>query len=398
MVRLERRLLGDTDSALSQAIARIRAHSPHGSYASLAAANAAVVQQMTDSEPWLVDVVLAREAIPQFADRKLILHAGPPISWPEMTSPMRGAVYGAVMYEGWADDEAGALRLAEEGDIDFMPCHAMDAVGPMGGITSPSMAVLVVENRAHGNRGYCTINEGTGRVMRFGYYGPDVLERQRWMRDVLGPALAEAVQSAGGINLKKIAIEAITMGDEFHQRNVAASALFMREVGPWLARACRDAEQLSSVFRFIADTPQFFLNLAMAYGKVTVDAARTIRAGTVVTTMARNGVRFGIRMSGTGERWFTGPVNMPRGVYFDGFTAEDGNPDIGDSTVTETLGWGGMAEAASPNVGRIVGLSVQDGLRVTQEMHEITLSESHTSRCQRSIFEGSRLGSTRLAS
>jgi hypothetical protein len=390
MVHAQRQPAAEVE--LAHAISQIREHSPHGNFGSLNEANAAVVQRMIDSEPWLVDVALARDVIPQFATRKLILHAGPPMEWSEMTNPARGAVLGAAMYEGWADDEASARRLAESGEIEFLPCHAVDAVGPMGGITSPSMAMFVVENRAFGNRGYCTINEGTGRVMRFGYYGPDVIERQRWMRDVLRPNLGAAARAADGIRLKPIATEAFTMGDEFHQRNVAASALFIREVAPWLAKAARNSDELHSVFRFIATTPQFFLNLAMAYGKVTVDAARQIRAGTVVTTMARNGVRFGIRMSGTGDRWFTGPVNTAHGVYFEGFTAEDGNPDIGDSTVTETLGWGGMSEAASANVGRIVGVSVEDGIKSTREMWEITHTKDPNFLIPALGFQGAPLG------
>jgi hypothetical protein len=377
MVDVERRGLTDSDTALAAAIERIRTHAPHGSYATLAEANAAVVQRMVDSEPWLVDVVLARDVIPQFADRKLILHAGPPIAWSEMTNPARGAVFGAIMYEGWADDEAEAARQADAGEIEFLPCHEVNAVGPMGGITSPTMAVFVVENRTYGNRAYCTINEGIGQVMRFGYYGPEVLERQRWMRDVLGPALGAAARAAGGFDLKKIAALAITMGDEFHQRNVAASALFVREVAHWLAQVVSDPEQLAGIFHFMRRTEQFFLNLAMAYGKATVDAARQIQAGTIVTTMARNGVRFGIRLSGTGDHWFTGPVNTPRGVYFPGFTAEDGNPDIGDSTVTETIGWGGVAEAASPAVCRLVGVpTLADAIRTTEEMRAISVAEN----------------------
>ena len=366
----------DSRADLGRAIEDIRRHVPHRTYPTLADANAAVVQRMIESEPWLVDVVLAQDVIPQFAGRKLILHAGPPLDWSEMTNPARGAVFGALMYEGWAEDEAAARRQADAGAIEFLPCHDVNAVGPMGGITSPTMAVFVLENRPFGNRAYCTINEGTGRVMRFGYYGPDVIERQRWMRDTLRPVLGAAVRAASGINLKRIAAEALAMGDEFHQRNVAASAIFLRELAPWLSRVCHDADQLTSVFSFMAQTPQFFLNLAMAYGKATVDAARQIRAGSVVTAMARNGVQFGIRLSGTGDRWFTGPVNTARGVYFSGFTAEDGNPDIGDSTVTETIGWGGIAQAASPGVCKIVGVpSLADAIRSTEAMRTISIAE-----------------------
>jgi hypothetical protein len=229
--------------------------------------------------------------------------------------------------------------------------------------------------------------------MRFGYYGPDVIERQRWMRDVLGPALGAAARAAGGFDLKKIAAQAMVMGDEFHQRNVAASALFLREVAQWLPGVVPDADKLAAIFDFMRRTEQFFLNLAMAYGKATVDAARQIQAGTIVTTMARNGVRFGIRLSGTGDRWHTGPVNTARGVYFPGYTAEDGNPDIGDSTVTETLGWGGMVEAASPAVCRLVGVpSLAEAIRTTEQMYAICITENEQFQVPALDWRGVPLG------
>jgi Protein of unknown function (DUF1116) len=361
------------DERLAGAIARIERAGPHGAFAGLAEANRAVVDKMVAAEPWLIDVVPAADAMPVFGGRKLLLHAGPPLDWEEMTGPMRGAVVGAAVYEGWAADEADTERRASLGEIEFLPCHEAGAVGPMGGITSPSMPVFVVENREHGNRGYCIMNEGIGRVLRFGANGPDVLERLRWMRDVLGPALGAATRAMGGVDLRAIAARAITMGDEFHQRNIAASALFLRELAPALAETAADA----GVLRFLARTEQFFLNLAMAYGKVTVDAARSIRAGTVVTTMTRNGVRFGVRLSGTGERWFTAPVNTPRGLYFAGFGEADANPDIGDSAVTETIGWGAGAMAASPGVVRFVGAgSAADAVRITQAMADVCVGSN----------------------
>jgi hypothetical protein len=361
------------DERLIQAIATVKGSYRHGAFASLDSANQAVVQKLVAAEPWLVDVVPASDVIPELAHRRLLLHAGPPIDWDEMTGPMRGAVVGAALYEGWAEDPADAERQAARGAIDFLPCHDAGVVGPMGGITSPTMPVFVVENREHGNRGYCTMNEGIGRVLRFGANGPEVLDRLRWMRDVLGPALGSATRALGGIDLRAIATRAITMGDEFHQRNIAASTLFLRE----LASALAETPRGSSALRFLGQTDQFFLNLAMAYGKVSVDAARSVRAGTVVTTMTRNGVRFGVRISGTGDQWFTAPVNTPNGLYFAGFSAADANPDIGDSAVTETIGWGASAMAAAPGVIRFVGAgSMHDAVRVTDTMREVCVAEN----------------------
>lgn len=381
-VHVEWRPPAGGDEALIRLLDRLRAHTPHGSFASLDQANQAVALTMAEAHPWLVDVRLAREVIPALAaGSRRLLHAGPPIDWPEMTGPMRGAVIGAALFEGWAANPPAAERLADGGEITFTPCHDVAAVGPMGGITSPSMPVLVVENRAagqDGNRAYCTLNEGIGKVLRFGAYGPEVLERLTWMRDVLGPALGEAVRASGGIELRGIVARAMAMGDELHQRNVAASSLLLRELGPWLARSGREPAQLGAVFQFLGETEQFFLNVAMACAKVAADAAHTLGAGTVVTAMSRNGVRFGIRLSGTGDGWFTAPVNTPSGMYFSGFSEQDGSPDIGDSAITETVGWGGMAMAAAPGVIRFVGAgsTFEDALRITREQSELCVAEN----------------------
>lgn len=368
------------DPRLAQGVARIEAHAPHGPFASLAEANAAVARAMVDAQPWLVDVRPAEEVIGAFGGQKLLLHAGPPIAWDEMAGPMRGAVLGAALFEGWAADPAEAERLAAAGAVRFQPCHAADAVGPMGGITSPRMPVLVVENRAGGtgNRGYCTLNEGIGKVLRFGAYGPEVIERLRWMGDVLGPALGAALRAAGGLNLKPLAARAVAMGDEFHQRNVAASALLLRDLAPWLSATAQDTDRRTRVLRFLGETEQFFLNVAMAYAKVAADVAhRAHPYGTVVTAMARNGVRFGIRLSGTGDRWFTAPVNTPQGLYFAGFSGRDASPDVGDSAITETIGWGGVAMAAAPAVVRFVDAgSAADAVRITEQMAEICVAEN----------------------
>jgi hypothetical protein len=378
LVRVDWRPPAGGDPELARILQTIECAPSYGPFGSLAEANAAVARELIEAEPWLVDVVPAAQAMPVFAEHpRTLLHAGPPLGWDEMTGPMRGAVVGAALYEGWSSEAVEAEHEAARGEIVFLPCHDAGAVGPMGGITSPSMPVLVVENRARGNRGYCILNEGIGRVLRFGANGPDVIDRLVWIRDVLGPALGAAARAAGGIDLRAIAARAIAMGDEFHQRNIAASALFLRAVAPWLAEVDLLPSSRSRVLRFLGETEQFFLNIAMAYGKVSVDAARTIHAGTVVTTMTRNGVRFGVRLSGTGDRWFTAPVNTPKGIYFAGFGEADGNPDIGDSAVTETIGWGGGAMAAAPGVIRFVGAGgFADALDITRAIAEVCVASN----------------------
>lgn len=304
-------------------------------FTSVAQANAAVIEQIRRARPHWLDVQPASSLISELNKGKTLLHAGPPMRWQEMTGPMKGACVGACLFEGWAKDEAQALAILEQGEVNFIPCHHVNAVGPMGGITSASMPMLVVENVTDGNRAYCNLNEGIGKVMRFGAYGEDVLTRHRWMRDVLMPVLSAALgRMERGIDLTAMMAQGITMGDEFHQRNIASSALLMRALAPQIARLNHDKQHIAEVMDFLSVTDQFFLNLAMAYCKAAMDAGAMIRAGSIVTAMTRNGNMFGIRVSGLGERWFTAPVNTPQGLFFTGFSQEQANPDMGDSAIT----------------------------------------------------------------
>ena len=344
--------------------------------AAVEAANARAVERMLAADPVLVDVAVAGDAISGLGDRT-ILHAGPPIEWPDMCGPLKGAVAGAIVLEGWAADLESAARLAEGGGIAFHPNHHFDAVGPMTGIVTRSMPVMVVENRAFGNRAYCTLNEGLGKVMRFGGNDAEVLARLRWLADTFGPALGAALREAGGIPLKAMIARGLSMGDEMHQRNVGCTSLLLRTLAPALARAVDDRERLAGLFEFIGGNDQFFLNVAMAMGKAIMDPVRGIEGSSVVTAMSRNGTMFGIRVSGLGDRWFTAPVEMPRGLYFPGFSEGDANPDIGDSTIVETVGLGGFAMAAAPAVAGFVGAgTAADALNYTRAMEEIAVARN----------------------
>ncbi|MEE9257429.1 MAG: DUF1116 domain-containing protein [bacterium] len=339
-------------------------------------ANQEALRRIFGAEPVLVDVRPAEEVI-KGLDGRVLLHAGPPIAWERMCGPLRGAVAGACVLEGWAPSLGEAEALAAAGNVAFHPNHHFDAVGPMTGITSRSQPVLIVENRKFGNRAYCTLNEGLGKVMRFGGNDEEVIARLRWLRDVLGPALSVALRSCDGIALKGIIARGLSMGDEMHQRNVACSSLFLRELAPALARTAGDAEALASIIEFIGGNDQFFLNIGMAIGKAVMDPARGIDGATIVTAMSRNGTDFGIRVSGTGDTWFTAPVEMPKGLYFPGYSEEDANPDMGDSTIVETMGLGGFAMAASPAVAGFVGAgSAADALNFTRTMYEIAAGEN----------------------
>ena len=336
-------------------------------------ANQEALRRIIGGEPILVDVIPASQAIAELADH-VILHSGPPIGWDRMCGPMRGAVMGIAVFEGWARDLGDAATRAAAGSFSFHPNHHYGAVGPMTGMTTPSQPLLVVENKTFGNRAYCAINEGLGKVMRFGGNDAEVLDRLRWLREVLGPALGRALREMGGIPLKPLIARGLTMGDEMHQRNVACSSLLLRQLAPALARTTKDTQALVECLGFIGRNDQFFLNVAMAMGKALTDPARNIDGSSVVTAMSRNGTDFGIRVSGTGDRWFTAPVEMPVGLYFPGFSERDANPDMGDSAIVETIGLGGFAMAAAPAVIGYVGAGrASDAAAFTRSMAEITV-------------------------
>lgn len=357
--------------------------------------NARIVERFKESQPFLVDVVPAKSVIPELAgEQKTLLHAGPPIEWDQMMGPMRGSCIGAALFEGWAQTEEEALELLSGGKVRFIPCHHCHAVGPMGGITSANMAVLVVRNMADDTVAYCTMNEGIGKVLRFGAYSQEVVDRLHWMADELGPVLSAALRlKEGGVNLNVLIARAITQGDEFHQRNMAATLNFLKEVAPLIVQADVPEDAKRRVIQFLADTDQFFLNVMMATGKAIVDYVRKDEEGCIVTTMTRNGYEFGVRVSALGDQWFTAPVNTPVGLYFTGFTAEDGCPDNGDSSICETVGVGGMAMVAAPGVTRFVGAGgFEDALDISNEMERICVTHNPNWAIPTWDFKGSCLG------
>ncbi len=354
-------------------------------------ANQEVVQRMMAARPRLVDVLPAAEAIPGMHQR-LLLHAGPPITWERMSGPLRGAIMGALLYEGLAQDIATAERLAASGDIAFAPCHHYNAVGPMAGVVSASMPVQVIEEPVYGHQTFSTLNEGLGKVLRYGANSPEVLTKLRWMQQVLGPALARAVRAMGGMELKTLIAQALLMGDECHNRNKAATSLFLRDIAPYLVDTGTSMEETASVLRFIHGNDHFFVNLSMATCKAATLAAHGIRFSSVVTTMARNGTDFGIRVSGLGDRWYVAPAQPVKGLYFSGFSEEDANPDIGDSAITETAGIGGFAMATAPAIVQFIGGTPADALRYTLEMYDITVAEESQYQLPPLGFRGSPIG------
>ncbi len=342
----------------------------------IATANAEALQRIAQASPVLTGVREARTLIPALADHTL-LHAGPPVTPSAMCGPMRGAAIGAILLEGWAPTPEDAATSLDSGAIRVQCTHDHGAVGPMAGIIAPSMPLFEVHDAARAAAAYCPLNEGIGAVLRFGAYDATVLDRLRWMRATLGPALDAALRQVGGLPLVPLMARAVAMGDELHQRNVAATALFIRTLAPALAAAGLAVATVAQVLQFLADNDQFFLNVAMAASKCIAHGLQDIPHSTIVAVMSRNGVEFGLRVSGLGRTWFTAPAPVPDGLYFPGYSAADANPDMGDSAILETVGLGGFAMAAAPAVAGLVGLrSARDAEGITHRMSEITVGRN----------------------
>jgi len=358
--------------------------------AKVGAANDEVIQRILKGRPRLIGIDIARKCVPALQERT-ILHAGPPISWERMCGPQRGAVIGAIVYEGWASDYQQAEDLAATDEISFEPCHHHHTVGPMAGIVSPSMPVFIIENETYGNLAFGTQNEGLGRVLRYGAYGDDVLERLKWMDTDLYPTLRKTISKTGPIDLRSIIAQALHMGDEVHNRNRAATSLLIRQLAPYIIEATTKATA-QAVLRFIDSNDHFFLNLSMAAIKSMLEPAEGVPYSSIVTVMARNGTDFGIRVAGLPDEWFSAPAPIVDGLWLPGFTAADANPDIGDSSITETGGVRGFAMASAPAIVKFVGGSSSLALNVTQEMYQITHGEHESFTIPALNFRGTPLG------
>ncbi len=355
------------------------------------AANKKVMKIILNGQPTLLDIGVAGEVIPGMT-KKTILHAGPPIKWEKMSGPLRGAVVGALIYEGLAVDEKEATKLAASGKISYAPCHHHNTVGPMAGVVSASMPVWILQNKKYGNYSYCTLNEGLGEVLRYGSYSDEVIKRFKWMENLLAPLLKQALKLHGPIDLKTMITQALQMGDEGHNRNRAGTSLLIRELAPYIIQTKFSEKEKIEVLKFIDSNDHFFLNLTMPACKCTMDAAKNIEFSTIVSVMARNGTEFGIKVSGLGERWFTAPAGIVDGLLFPGYTAEDANPDIGDSVIAETAGIGGFAMAAAPAIVQFVGGNAKDAVNFTLKMYEITAAENNIFKSPALDFRGTPTG------
>jgi Protein of unknown function (DUF1116) len=354
------------------------------------AANALAIERMLSVRAQLVDVVPASTALG--LETGEFLHAGPPIDWSRAGGPLRGALMGAAVFEGLADTPEAAAALADRDGLALAPCHSRGAVGPMAGVISPSMWLLVLENPATGRRSYCSLNEGLGKVLRYGAFSPDVHDRLTWLAAVLGPLLAAAVRRHGPVDVTAILAQMVQMGDEAHNRNRTGTLMLLRDLLPSMVESGFSSTDVARAAAFIGGNDHFFLNLAMPACKLALDAARDIPGATMVVAMARNGTDFGIQVSGTGDAWFTAPALTPQGLFLGSYGPGDASPDIGDSAITETAGLGGFAMAAAPAIARLVGGTAADALATTRRMREITLAEHPLFQIPALEFRGTPVG------
>jgi len=373
------------DRAVGLALARLVNH-PR-----IEAANRLAYAAYLEAQPALEGIGPARALLPRMG-RRTILHAGPPIEWARMCGPMQGAIVGAVLFEGWAEDADRAARLAASGKIAFAPCHDYGAVGPMAGVISPSMPVWAVRELNGGGLAFSNLNEGLGKALRFGANGAEVIERLRWMAKTLRPALAAGLAMLGPVELKPLMAQALHMGDEVHNRNAAASSLLLKRLVPAMLRSKTSRRAVEEAVTFMAGNDHFFLNLSMAACKAMLDAARDFAASSMVTAMARNGVEFGIQLSAFGNRWFTAPAPLIDGLFFPGYGIVDAAPDLGDSAITETAGLGGFAMAAAPAIVKFVGGAPADAAANTLAMGHITLGRNEALTLPALDFAGTPAG------
>ena len=357
---------------------------------SIASANAEAISRIRKGNARLTGVRVARDVVPALRESKMLLHAGPPVAWPDMCGTMQGAMIGAMLFEGWAKTPADAQALGASGEVAFAPCHHHRCIGPMAGIVSPSMAMYVTANDAFGIEVYTTFNMGLGKVLRMGAYGPEIIDKLRWMNGGMAAVLEKAIPACGGIDVKQLMAQALQMGDELHNRNKAASSLFLRTLAPHVAGV--GGTDAAKTLAHLGSSDGMFLNNAMAACKAMIDPAQGVADCTLVTAFSRNGVEFGIRVSGLGERWFTAPSPYVKGVYFPGYSEKDANRDIGDSAITETCGLGAFAMAAAPAITQLVGGTPKSATEITLRMYEITAAESDVFRIPSLDFRGVPLG------
>ncbi|PQE01421.1 YahG/YlbE-like protein [Mycobacterium sp. EPG1] len=355
-------------------------------------ANALAFERLDAADPWVVDVAAARDVLPGYRDN-LVLTSGAPMAWSEYTGGQREALIGGALFEGLADSREDAIAGFDSGRIEVGACQDYAAVGSLAGIYTASMPVFVVENRAHGNRGFCNFYEGKEpRRLNYGCYDEGVHQRLLHVNTVLAPVVGEAIRRRGGIALKPLIARALRMGDEVHSRNAAASILFNREIMPAILDMCDDrVPGVRETMLHLAENDYFFLRLSMAAAKASADAM-VVPGSTLVSAMAFSCRGFAVKLAGLGDTWFEGPPPIHQGKLFAGHTEDEITWMGGESPITETVGLGGFAQACALSLQEYQGGSPQVMIERNLEMYAITHGENSTYRIPQFAFRGTPTG------
>ena len=354
-------------------------------------ANKVAVERMIASRPFAVDVKPAIEAVTGMKEN-LICHAGPPTQLDEMVPSFKMAIFGGIMWEGWAKSPEESEKLIRDGKVIIEPNHHHNGIGTMYGITTPSMPVFVVEDRVHGTRTTANIREETVKALRYGCWDENVKRKLDWNRDVLGPIVGEALRDCGGIDMVSLMGKALHMGDDGHNENRAANLLFCLELIPHIMNTNASKEVIKDIATWMNTDSRFVSTAEMAACKAISLAAHNIENCSVMTTMCRNGTYTGIRVSGLGDQWFKAPAPKVELLFFPGYGPEDATNDCGDSCVTEVAGIGALVMAAAPAMVQFVGGTVSDAINYSKEMYEITAGKNPNFTIPYLDFDGAPIG------
>ncbi|BCP54029.1 hypothetical protein K32_26460 [Kaistia sp. 32K] len=329
-----------------------------------AEANARALGLIEAAEPVLTGVTTAREAL-QLDDLELG-HAGPPFETPDAIPRLvLNALAGAAVHEGWTNSVESARQKILDGAIRLHSNHDLGTVSPMAGVVRPSQKLMRVENRAGAGVVYATLAESGRRALRFGVYDEASAAGLRWVDDVLAEALAAALP-AEGLPVFPLVADGVALGDDVHQRNIGGMMAFIRAL-PALDDPCR---------AWLFANPQHFLNYAMAAAKLALDRADGVPGSSIVTAISRNGVHCGIRVAGTGKRWFTAKAVLPVGGFFAPFTIDDAQADLGDSAIVEAYGLGGAIAHASPEIARTMGRDWDEATDAGRVMRQLYIGKN----------------------
>lgn len=322
----------------------------------------------------LVGVRPACEVVQGIGPRHF-LHAGPPIEMDEIPGPMRGALIAGLMFEKEAHSVEQAEQIIDQGGLSISSCNDAGGAGPVAGVVTPTMPVVVAETST-GSLAFSPLNEGRGRVLRFGATDSATIERLSWMRDELAPLLNAAVSATERIDLTSFMAEALRRGDECHNRNVGVSAALLLRLAPPIIRTARTSDAAARALEWAGGNPQFFLSFAIAAAKAIAREAHNVPGSPIVTCVAANGIRIGIQVSGCGDEWFVTDSPLGNTKISDGYTIDDAQPALGDSFITEVVGLGACALSAAPAISSFLGTSQSDSENIVETMRRVCAGTS----------------------